>query len=116
MEGHLIGILVLRFLEGEQGAKPGVWIDVLTVLRGRKDWIKGTGVPMTKQEYVKWYTEDCPPYIRLDEDTALKRWVRDFADASIHRDQVPSNDKQGNYQGLVTSMQLEDGFNVKCQF
>ena len=71
----------------------------------RKSWTKSTGVPLSRIEYMDWFTKDCPPYMRLDEDTADAFWKRDFANPNIHRDQVESNDKKGRSTGLVSRMQ-----------
>ena len=56
---------------------------------------------MSEAEYLSWYTNDCPPYIRLDQQAARLKWKRDFANLSIHRDPVEANDEKGNSLGLV---------------
>ena len=58
-------------------------------------------VPMTKDCYIKYITEECPTYLLLSKTAAEFKWKQYLADKSINRDQVRANDLEGNDVGYV---------------
>ena len=88
-----------------------------------------TAVPVTRKEFCKWFTEECPEYVRpllnptyavvncslgvvsratlrtaslgLSAKASDLRFDALLKDRSVMKDQVPSNDLQGNDTGYA---------------
>lgn len=57
---------------------------------------------MCFEEYIKWYTEECPVYRRLSEAAASRKWEMDFN--RLERTQTAGCDKDGNETGQETCL------------
>ncbi|CAE7201239.1 unnamed protein product, partial [Symbiodinium sp. KB8] len=63
--------------------------------------------PFTQDEYILWFTEKCPRYLRLSEEAAEARWKKDLRDPTVRRDQVKANNKDGSDAGLEEAVHQE---------